>query len=355
MGFVPARCTQCGASIKVDESKDAGICEYCGTPFVTEKVINNYNTTINHNYAGATINIVGGDKENLLKLAETSFDSGKKEEALDYVNRALELDAKLVRAWLFKTKIIAHTSVYLDTVDKVFNEIAVCGNQVTDKADEDKNNAELIGLYKLYCQIAIGWLKWAKDLISDQDKVHNEADFYNIGGWNSYMREVDSPYIEKIERVYSYTYQLITAIPPKYVVMGDDYKDIWEKFFGKTNEDSGFTIIGDSILQYITLYAEYEKKKSDRLKTFHRYNSKFKNLNKEFCEQYNNTLQAHWDSLQALLGKKIDNTKEISSAFLSPEGFIMKMFHWIGICIRVTIRPLRFITGLGWNKPGTYR
>ncbi len=32
--------------IKVDENNEAGICEYCGTAFITEKVINNYYTII---------------------------------------------------------------------------------------------------------------------------------------------------------------------------------------------------------------------------------------------------------------------------------------------------------------------
>ncbi len=43
MALVPAKCTQCGANIEVDETKDAGICQYCGTAFITEKAINNYN------------------------------------------------------------------------------------------------------------------------------------------------------------------------------------------------------------------------------------------------------------------------------------------------------------------------
>ena len=46
MGLVAAKCPECGANINVDESKDAGICEFCGTAFVTEKAINNYNTVI---------------------------------------------------------------------------------------------------------------------------------------------------------------------------------------------------------------------------------------------------------------------------------------------------------------------
>lgn len=51
MAFVEAKCTNCGANIQVDESKDAGICPFCGTAFVTEKVIRqsivNNNTVTN--------------------------------------------------------------------------------------------------------------------------------------------------------------------------------------------------------------------------------------------------------------------------------------------------------------------
>lgn len=43
MPLVPAKCTNCGAVLTIDSSKDAAICEYCNTPFVIEKAINNYN------------------------------------------------------------------------------------------------------------------------------------------------------------------------------------------------------------------------------------------------------------------------------------------------------------------------
>ena len=55
MALVAAKCTECGAAIEVDESKEAGICRYCGTAFITEKAINNYQSTVINNYAGATI------------------------------------------------------------------------------------------------------------------------------------------------------------------------------------------------------------------------------------------------------------------------------------------------------------
>ena len=71
MGFIPAKCTQCGAEITVDDTKDAGICKYCGTAFVTEKAINNYNTYITNDYEGATINVVKGDASNLEPVKKT--------------------------------------------------------------------------------------------------------------------------------------------------------------------------------------------------------------------------------------------------------------------------------------------
>ena len=45
MPFVEAKCTCCGAQLTVDNTKDAAICQYCGTPFIVEKAINHYHTT----------------------------------------------------------------------------------------------------------------------------------------------------------------------------------------------------------------------------------------------------------------------------------------------------------------------
>lgn len=50
MPFVQAKCTNCGGILEVDNTKDAAICKFCGTPFVVEKAINNYTST---NYIAA--------------------------------------------------------------------------------------------------------------------------------------------------------------------------------------------------------------------------------------------------------------------------------------------------------------
>lgn len=48
MSLVPAKCTQCGANIEIDSTKEAGICPNCGTAFISEKAINNYITNNNN-------------------------------------------------------------------------------------------------------------------------------------------------------------------------------------------------------------------------------------------------------------------------------------------------------------------
>lgn len=45
MPLVPAKCTQCGASLTVDPSKEAAVCPYCSQAYIVEKAINFYNTT----------------------------------------------------------------------------------------------------------------------------------------------------------------------------------------------------------------------------------------------------------------------------------------------------------------------
>jgi hypothetical protein len=39
MSIIECKCPNCGAPIKVDSSSDASYCEFCKTPFITEKAI----------------------------------------------------------------------------------------------------------------------------------------------------------------------------------------------------------------------------------------------------------------------------------------------------------------------------
>ena len=66
MPFVKANCTNCNGTLKVDSTKDAWICEYCGSPFIVDKAINNYNITNNNTIHANTVNIYGGNSEDFV-------------------------------------------------------------------------------------------------------------------------------------------------------------------------------------------------------------------------------------------------------------------------------------------------
>lgn len=75
MSLVPAKCTQCGASIEVDNEKEAAICAHCGTAFIVEKAINNYNITnniTNHIHADV-VNVVDGNIEDYIRNAHSAY------------------------------------------------------------------------------------------------------------------------------------------------------------------------------------------------------------------------------------------------------------------------------------------
>lgn len=57
MPLLNAKCTNCGANLKVDNAKDAAICDHCGSAFIVEKAINNYNIT--NNIQAGVVNIYG--------------------------------------------------------------------------------------------------------------------------------------------------------------------------------------------------------------------------------------------------------------------------------------------------------
>lgn len=102
MALVAAKCTQCGANINVDDTRDAGICEFCGTPFVTEKVINNNYTVNVNNFAGANVTI-----DNSIDLAK-SYEAARRfrkdcnfSEALRYYDMILQEDPSSWEAYFY--------------------------------------------------------------------------------------------------------------------------------------------------------------------------------------------------------------------------------------------------------------
>ena len=100
MGLVAAKCTQCGANIEVDNTKEAGICHSCGTAFITQKAINNYNTHITQH---VTKNIYGKERaeaEDLLANGETFIRLKDWAKATKVFMQAAEEYPNNYKAWL---------------------------------------------------------------------------------------------------------------------------------------------------------------------------------------------------------------------------------------------------------------
>lgn len=142
MALVPAICTQCGAQIKVDDTNDAGICKYCGTAFVTEKVIynNTTNNITNNNFAGANISINKSDADNFIELAKISYEGLNFDDTYKYANKALEIDAKKSLAWAYKC-----ISLFDELDNSEIDNIELCLNKALEYAEENsKTNIEKI-------------------------------------------------------------------------------------------------------------------------------------------------------------------------------------------------------------------
>lgn len=60
MPLVKAKCTNCGANLEVDSSKDAAICPYCKTAYIVEKAITNFAGSNYGNINASVVNIYNG-------------------------------------------------------------------------------------------------------------------------------------------------------------------------------------------------------------------------------------------------------------------------------------------------------
>ena len=93
MSLVAAICTQCGAQIEVDNTHEAGICQHCGTAFITEKVINNYRIHANNIILnGENIKVSEYDIEEGLKAASKFMEN-------NYYYDAEKILTQIVEKW----------------------------------------------------------------------------------------------------------------------------------------------------------------------------------------------------------------------------------------------------------------
>lgn len=85
MGFIALKCPSCGAEISLDDSREFGFCQYCGTKVVQDKQVIEHRGSVK----------IDRDQEiaNLLIRARTLVNQNRVLDAGDYYRRVLERDA----------------------------------------------------------------------------------------------------------------------------------------------------------------------------------------------------------------------------------------------------------------------
>ncbi|MBE7074941.1 MAG: hypothetical protein E7376_03080 [Clostridiales bacterium] len=108
MALVPAKCTQCGASVEVDNEKEAAICSHCGTAFIVEKAINNYNITnniTNHIHADV-VNVVSENIDDYIRNAHAAYKFEDYKTLEENTDKILKLDPTNLDGMFYKVVIL---------------------------------------------------------------------------------------------------------------------------------------------------------------------------------------------------------------------------------------------------------
>ena len=181
MPLIEGKCPECGAALKLsDRAKGELTCPYCGSLYLVEKAITNYNTTVNN----TTINNINTDKvivqgKNIDSLAKRGMelinpcriksDIGKGKEKNDQVinelrniaNSIIETDANNFYARLF----------LIDSYDSNFKNFEIC--LLTEDEVEQK-------IFVDYLTKKLNWnLYFIKEI--NEDLIHAQLKEANSG------------------------------------------------------------------------------------------------------------------------------------------------------------------------------
>lgn len=162
MPLVNAKCTNCGATLKVDNTKDVANCEHCGSSFIIEKAINNY-YTINygpntHSSASSQISV-----KNPIDIVE---------EFLLYVSNSTDYGIKLIKLYsLMYSKEIVDSKA-----EKLYKHILSEVNTGIITVSQDDVNCVLADRYPYKNEFLKSLVN---DGIKNAELIKNKLDRYN--------------------------------------------------------------------------------------------------------------------------------------------------------------------------------
>lgn len=211
----PALCSQCGAKLLVDAEKEAAICEFCGTPFIVEKAIQNFNISSygSINIANAVIN-QGPSASNYVKRARQFEKENNADKALEYYNKALDLDADCEEAILglieLRTNNVLKESEELVHNKKTLQAIECLKKEILNGLNTPRIVAEIQRLESVlentvyFCDEA--WYKWtALQFVASKGKITMTGKKLIFDDQNQ-IYEINVPHILEFEAVENMNY-----------------------------------------------------------------------------------------------------------------------------------------------------
>ena len=126
--LVPAICTQCGGSVEVDPLQEKAFCKYCGTSFLVEKAINNYNIQHANIERVESVNIHNNKRdavESILNFIGSQQD--KKQKRIDEEKRKQEEQRQKLINQIFNKKYRNRNWIIIGTVTILIFIISIIG------------------------------------------------------------------------------------------------------------------------------------------------------------------------------------------------------------------------------------
>ncbi len=170
MGFVAAKCPNCGATIELSEDREYGFCTYCGTKVVQDKIV------VEHR---GNISISGiASEDAILDRAFLFIEDEKYDEANLYLEKALDTNPRCSKAYL--GKLLCDYRVP-STVRLKESTLPINGNEYYKKAVRFATSSELSELDDIKVNIEENINRVADELrnaVNSADKQLSDAKEY---------------------------------------------------------------------------------------------------------------------------------------------------------------------------------
>lgn len=136
MSLVNVKCPNCGAAIQLDSSREEGFCSYCGSKVLVQEAINKVKID------------KSGDIQNFLNLSKASIEANNGQEAYDYANKALEVDAQNAEAWYLKMRAVGLIGILKDLK---CDEVLTAGRKAIEFDNSFEMKEKVYSFYLLKC------------------------------------------------------------------------------------------------------------------------------------------------------------------------------------------------------------